>query len=410
MIQGSVTVERLSFSSNGTILLPNGEEFHAAGWNWGHWILMQDGDAQLNAQEGANIVRIIFRWWGPYPDKRIDSYNDTAEGHLNPENLAVLDRNIQQAVDAGLWINLAFDSDCGQNGAANENMEIYCAIDGKPAQNFWNNLDMRTKFKEAWTYIVNRYKDIPRLAWYEILPEPDPPGFTDSDVKDFYADMIPVLRAGDPKTPILIGPSGAYFAFKINTIYDPSFENVVYTADFLAPTVFNTSRMLQKVQTLTSFRASNNVPVFVQQVGITITLDPDGSLLDEGLQLLIDNDIGFTGWEYRGPSYGEYSPWYQNGTKWGLKEITYNIYKSKFAQWATPLNYSLPTENEPYSSEPQSPIPITYAPQITSPSSLQTNASTQTSAYLFMLSLGLVVFRIVSKHTPACRMLKTVIN
>lgn len=28
----------------------------------GHWTLTQDGDGDLNAAEGANIVRIILRW------------------------------------------------------------------------------------------------------------------------------------------------------------------------------------------------------------------------------------------------------------------------------------------------------------------------------------------------------------
>lgn len=355
----SSTLERLSFSPNGTILLPNGEEFRAGGFNWGHWTLTQPEDGALNVAEGANIVRIIFRWWGLYGDPTIDAYVDGADGHLNTTNVARLDSLIAFAVQAGLWINLAFDSNCGQSGAQDADTEVYCTIDGKSAQNFFNNLGMRTKFKEAWTYLVNRYKNTPRIAWYEVMPEPNPPGFADVDVKNFYADMIPVLRAADPNTPILIGGNVNYFANKISTVYDASYTKVVYTADFLAPVVLNTTKMKSKVDMLTSFRSTTGAPVFVQQFGITIAQDPTGELLDAGMQLLIDYHIGFTGWEYRGPSFPEYSVWYQNKTSWVLKQLPYDIYKSKFAQWNSPLDApepsSAPSANAAPSTSPSTP-------------------------------------------------------
>eukprot|EP00029_Vermamoeba_vermiformis_P012834 TRINITY_DN7787_c0_g1_i1.p1 TRINITY_DN7787_c0_g1~~TRINITY_DN7787_c0_g1_i1.p1 ORF type:complete len:410 (-),score=79.03 TRINITY_DN7787_c0_g1_i1:31-1260(-) len=365
---GFDTLERLSFSPNGTILLPNGEEFRAGGWSWGHWTLTQDGDGDLNAAEGASIVRIILRWWGLYGDPTIDSYADGADGHFNFTNIQQLDNLIDSAVKAKLWINLAFDSNCGQNGAQDPDTEVYCTINGQPAQNFFNNLGMRTKFKEAWTYLANRYKNTNRLAWYEIMPEPGPPGFTDADVKDFYADMIPVLRAVDSNTPILIGANNGYFANKIATVYDAAYTNVVYTANFLAPVMLNTTKMQSKVDFLTSFRDTTGAPVFVQQVGITISQDPSGTLLADGLQLLINNHIGFTGWEYRGPTYPEYSVWYQNKTSWVLKPLPYDIYKSKFAQWNSPLETSAEPSTAPSLGKSPTSDPIPTAPPSAAPS------------------------------------------
>lgn len=199
------------------------------------------------------------------------------------------------------------------------------------------------------------------------------------------ADMIPVLRAADPITPILIGPNNGYFANKIATVYDPSFTNVVYTADFLAPVVLNTTKMQSKVDFLTSLRSTAGVPVFVQQFGITIDQDPTGELLDAGMQLLIDNHIGFTGWEYRGPTYPEYSVWYQNKTSWVLKQLPYDIYKSKFAQWNSPLGTNPAPSSAPSSLEP-SVVPST-SPSETPSATVAPSQSTKSSAHRYLPSV-----------------------
>ena len=335
-------IERLSFNADGTMYqTSNGQAFQAGGWNWGHWGMTLPGDAQLHISEGANIVRIILRWWGLYGRSGIDAYDDGAPGHINATNLALLDQMIQWCADANLWINLAVDSNCGQNGMQNLQTADYCNISGVPAQNFWNNLGMRAKFKEVWTFVASRYKNVSRIAWYEILPEPSPPPpATNADVSEFYQEMIPVLRAVDPITPILIGPNGGYSAPLIATVYNSSYTNVVYTADFLDPVMRNTSNLLGKLNYLIALRNATGAPMFIQQAGDTIVSDPNATALAAGLQILINNKVGFTGWEYRGPSYYSYSVWWENGTQWSLKTIPYDVYLSKFASWSTPLNSS----------------------------------------------------------------------
>ena len=57
---------------------------------------------------------------------------------------------------------------------------------------------------------------------------------------------------------------------------------------------------------LTSFRSRHNVPVFVQQVGVRGRDDDGSKSATKGvLNMLVDNRVGFTYWEYRGSVHEE---------------------------------------------------------------------------------------------------------
>jgi hypothetical protein len=367
--------ERLTFDSNGTMFLPDSRVFQAGGWNWGHWDLVQPEDASNNKQEGANIVRMVLRWWGYYAIETNDAYADAEPGHLNTTNIEILDQRIAWAVAQGLWINLAFDSNCGQNGNQSTQMSAYCTIDGAPAQNFWNNLSMRQKFKDAWAFLANRYKNTNRIAWYEILPEPSPPGYGDVPVRQFYGELISVIRAVDAVTPILVGPNNAYAVNKLPNAYNATWSNIVYTSNFLDPIMRNLTTMPPKVDIVTAFRNTYGVPVFIQQAGTRTETDQDASKLSGGLQMLINANIGYTVWEYRGNSIAEYSAWWQNDTgrgfNWSLKQQMLDVMMAKFALWSTPLDPpaapALPPTSSGSAPSASNPPPAARAPQTTIP-------------------------------------------
>ena len=315
--------ERLQFTSTGDIHDAHGNPIFLRGWNWGNWGLAVEQDAQDHLAEGVNIVRVVLRWYGPYPGT-INSFEDGAPGLLNTTNLTIFDNYIQWLTSRGIWVNLAVDSDCGQNGNQDTQTFNFCTVNGSSGgQNFWNNLEFRSMFKEVWAFVANRYKNTNRIAWYEPLPEPNADGVSSAQVKEFYSEMIATIRAVDPVTPILIGPKSGYNASLVAQVYDPSFTNVIYTGDFLDPVVANPATFTSKINSLLSLRALYGVPVFIQQLGVLSSNDPGQTLMASALNQLRLANIGYTIWEYKGNGATSYSVYYTSGNSFIKKPAEY---------------------------------------------------------------------------------------
>lgn len=324
---------RLSLS--GTEMLdPSGRPIVLRGFNWGSWWTARPQDALENKNQGANVVRIPLRWWWHYDSPlTVDSRDDTSPWLINPENLKVLDAMIAQASDAGLWVVLFIDSNCGQNGTQ-ESVDLkYCDPDGtygKNGHNFWTDPEMRKKFIEVWKFIAKRYKDTPYIGMYELLPEPNARTAKDADVRLFYQELIDAIYPIDSNTPFLIWPGDGYSMKRMSShILIDTPAKVVYTSNlFVHPNVWGSDAIQEDLRSrlgfMLRFRDANNVPVFIQQTGSRNWEDPDMTYAKTALSLLRDNRIGWTWWTYRqdGPFKDGYGIYYQkNGAPdgWGEK-------------------------------------------------------------------------------------------
>lgn len=332
------------------IFAPDGTEIKLRGWNWGQWNTILAGDqfpgypgsrrndpsdgADAVAQ-GANVVRILLRWWGEYgPDNDnmdrlglpIDSRDESnAMVHVSKKALALLDDMITEATSHGLWVVLAVDSNCGQESPSD--VDSYCSIGGVPHQNFNNNSGMKGEFKDIWTYLATTYKNHDHIGMYEILPEPQfgcSTGAGDCDyvaTRAFYTELIGTIRDIDHKTPILVGPGSGYAMKHINDAWidDPGNSmKLIYTADMLTQEAINRDDL----QAFVSFGSTKHLPLFVQQVGIeqSMVTDPSGNLdpmayradIANVLSDLQRDDIGWTWWTYREqkPNNDGYAPWF----------------------------------------------------------------------------------------------------
>jgi hypothetical protein len=282
------------------ILDPAGAPILLRGWNWGQWGTAQPEDAADNVAQGANVVRIPLRWWGDWGDGSVDARRDDAPGHIDPDHLAVLDGAIRSATDAHLWVDLFVDSNCGQASIENGTVAVCgAAADGSPAS-FLNDPASKQRFVELWQFLAARYADTPYIGMYEILPEPNftcsPKGCSDwSATPSFYASIIPAIRAIDPRTPILVGPAGAYEIRRIDTAYIPGVDNLIYTGNFLN----GASQKPELLAFATDFRTAHDAPVFIQQIGVRQSETEAAAIADNILGLLSRNDIGWTWWTYR---------------------------------------------------------------------------------------------------------------
>lgn len=288
------------------------------GINEGTWGKMRSNDASVIAGQGGNVVRVLIRWWGLYGGADVESRaadtctGESCPGHFKPDHIAQFLKEIQWCIDAGLWVIPVIDSNCGQNGIQDAAMAQYCDPRGTypGGRNFWSDLTQRQLFKEAWIYLASILKNYPKIAFYELLPEPL--GGRDSsvaaDISAFYQELMVAIEdvAGDKRTPFLVGARDAY---NINLcdeafIAAPRWANrVVYTGNLFVRTNKSQSENIANLESrlgaLVKMKTSRNVPVFIQQFGVRTGDDPDKFYLDAGLKRMNDAMIGYTGWQWR---------------------------------------------------------------------------------------------------------------
>jgi hypothetical protein len=234
-----------------------------------------------------------------------------------------------------LWIDLFFDSDCGQGSSSSTTAYCGTAAGGAVAD-FTNDPARVDQFTQAWLFLVDRYKDQPFIGMYEILPEPS---FGCKSKKscvswaaapDFYKPIIDKIRAKDSTTPILIGANGGYSPDQIATAYIPGETGIIYTADFLN----DNAQHPELLPTLTMFRDTQNVPLFIQQVGVRQDTADAGPLATTILSDLNADDIGWVWWTYREQKQKTpvgYAPFYQdNGGPWGESQAWLTLITSEF--------------------------------------------------------------------------------
>jgi hypothetical protein len=313
------------------ILDPSGQPILLRGWNWGHWGSAQAQDAADNAAQGANVVRIPLRWWGFYKGRggTVDSREDAAAATagIDPDNLRHLDEMVRWASSAKLWIILFVDSDCGQNGTQDAQERKYCDPQGRypNGRNFWTDAEARKRFLNVWRFVAARYKDTPYLGMFEPLPEPNPPGVPPAQINAFYDEAMQTIRQVAPGVPFLVG-GRSYRAPAIRDAYNPAWKDVVYTGNLFLHAKKSgggdaaVADFRDRAQQLLTLRNQHKVPVFVQQVGVRSSEDPDIRLVRGVLQHLVQQRIGFTYWEYRGAANpGEYGVHYLRGKQWVAK-------------------------------------------------------------------------------------------
>jgi hypothetical protein len=170
------------------------------------------------------------------------------------------------------------------------------------------------------------------------LPEPNPHGSTGAQIKAFYAEVMGAIREVAPGVPLLIG-GRSYHAQAIDDVFDPGWKDVVYTGNLFLHAKKNgaddaaLAEFRERLKRLTDFGAQHKVPVFVQQVGVRSSEDPDRRALREMMQAMVSSRIGFTYWDYRGAGNpDEYSMLFERGREWVSKREWIDTISAAFRQ------------------------------------------------------------------------------
>lgn len=326
--------ERLTVSG-AQLLAPDGKPIWLRGFNWGRHDTAQPEDGRGNVERGANLVRIPFRWYfeGPKADMR----QTNAPGHFSPEGLRKLDEQIRWATEAGLWVVLFGGSDKGA---------------GDLDDNYWSNPALRREFFEAWAFIAERYKNTPRIAAYELLSEPHPKKpVTSADLRGFYEELIANIRKVDQRTPLVIGGNDHYSIEQLQSVYTKVDDKLIYAANFYLPKEYckpwrrgnkgeapaaypgnyvdkkgaphriDRDALAAALKPALDFRARNQVPVFIDQVGCMTSVPGVLDYTRDTLALMKANQLHWAFWTYRVANAGpmEHGLWYNPGDGWKLK-------------------------------------------------------------------------------------------
>lgn len=285
------------------LLDKNGQVLTIRGINQGTWGENFEQDPADIQALGANCIRTVFRWWGKYGTSDIDSRADAAWDRINRENLNQQLKEVKWATDRGLWVIVAFDSNCGQNGLQNAETIAYCDPGGAyptTGRNFWSDLATREFFKQAWKKLARELAPYPRILAFELLPEPlegRDSTYAD-DVRDFYREVIAAVRTVDPKTPFLIGARDAYNINLADEAWLSERTDVIYTGNILSGKMTNQVALPAYVKALTDMRDTRNVPVLVQQVGRETSADTTLVHMNGGLSALNANGVHWTYWQW----------------------------------------------------------------------------------------------------------------
>jgi hypothetical protein len=307
----TTAVPRLSLSGS-TMRAPNGSIVTPRGINEGTWGEMRSYDAANIKSQGANVVRVLIRWWGLYGTDDVESRADAQPGHFKPDHLAQFLQEVQWCIDAGLWVIPVIDSNCGQNGLQTPDMALYCdpTHNYPGGHNFWTDLTQRARFKEAWVYLAGILKSYKNIAFYELLPEPleGHNASYGAEVSSFYQELMTAIedQAGDKRTPFLVGARDAYNINLCDEAYisAPRWANrVVYTGNLFVHTAKGQAETIASIESrlaaLVAMRDNRHVPVFIQQFGVRTGDDPGNFYLDAGLSRMNAAGVGYTGWQWR---------------------------------------------------------------------------------------------------------------
>ncbi len=323
-LQGSVARDvtslrtgRMSVSGK-NILDENGNPWVCRGVNIGQTELYLEGDMALIAALGFNCVRIVCRKWGTYGDSNYDS--DSNGATVSSIQTAYFDRLVRRVIEAkaaGLKVDLAFDSNCGQFERTGD---AVCELGTGSPQTLWTagGATKRTQHRAQIRYYARTLLGL--VDFYEPIVEPSPAttiptGVLKTDIQTFQNEVRTDVLAEDPAALFIIGGTSYYNNALANWYRADWVGNTVWTCNELSNAMANTDpNWAADVANIVSFRSTAGVPVLIQQAGTTVGDDPTNSILTSRLNDLNTASGGSIGWIYwemvskgAGGGYGWYT-------------------------------------------------------------------------------------------------------
>lgn len=139
-----------------------------------------------------------------------------------------------------------------------------------------------------WEELTRRYKDETIIIGYDIINEPvTPTGYGASDLRNFYDQIVPAIRAIDTNHILFI--EGNYWATTFDELYPPFDDNMVYAFHkYWNETDQGT------IQYLLNMRNDHNTPLWLGETG-----ENSNPWYYETRQLAEQHEIGWNWWTHK---------------------------------------------------------------------------------------------------------------
>jgi aryl-phospho-beta-D-glucosidase BglC (GH1 family) len=271
-------------------------------WNYTYYNV-DKYDFKIIKDMGFNAIRISL-WYRYFEeDNNINIYKNSG--------FEWLDTMIGWAKEAGIYVML--DMHAPQGGG----------FQGPGSSNdFWTNDEDKSRFKNLWRAIAQRYKNESAIYSYDILNEPRSP--SESDYRTLLSETIDVIREVDSKHILNVEVSfatvgdGAGDPFKIDDK-----ENIMYDFHFYDPwddftddatSIYGSdvtySDILPLFEDYSDFYNNNNLPFTISEFGQKYasysTKNSDGWVRDVYDIMKLKNTNAYFYFSYKGNEFSLY--------------------------------------------------------------------------------------------------------
>src|SRR5688572_16276933 len=200
----------------------------------------------------------------------------------------------------GMYVILDLHAAPGGQGADQNISDLFYAND------LWNQQVFKDVTNKLWEKISARYKSEGRIAWYELINEPNQTP-SNQVIHDLYQRLINTIRnQGDNHIIMIEGNGwGNNYDYMEPYTFSPNW-GLIYSAhrywinasdDWVRdPNPNQINRMIN----LTEFRTRHNVPVFVGETG-----ENTNDWLRQNIAWMEEWGIGWAHWTYKRHDVGE---------------------------------------------------------------------------------------------------------
>jgi len=199
------------------------------------------------ALRGANVMqkqctiedlRVLRRWGANLAEIPVsDIYAPTPPYAFQPENLAKLDRAVQAAEEAHLYVALTCREGPGR-------------ADFERSHEIWREAPAQDAYARMWREVASHYRGRASIVGYDLMCEPHP----DDDAKQPLGDWNALakkislaIREVDPKTPILINSSGWAYPQLFDSLVPTGDPRTVYVVHFYDPHYYTHQKPAEKI-------------------------------------------------------------------------------------------------------------------------------------------------------------------
>jgi endoglucanase len=226
--------------------------------------------------------------------------NNTLFTDPNVEGFKMINNILSWCASNGMYVILDLHAAPGGQGADQNISDLFYAND------LWNQQVFKDVTNKLWEKISARYKSEGRIAWYELINEPNQTP-SNQVIHDLYQRLINTIRNQGDNHIIMIEGNGwgnnydymEPFTFSPNwgLIYNAHRYWINASDDWVRdPNPNQINRMIN----LTEFRTRHNVPVFVGETG-----ENTNDWLRQNIAWLEEWGIGWAHWTYKRHDVGE---------------------------------------------------------------------------------------------------------